>query len=514
MTAATRPPGSNRTDADRGCWQRLSRIPLVRDLQAPSAPPIPRRVFLAALVLALAFAGFNQLAVPLRASHGARVTGDEPFYLLTTVSLMEDGDLDLANDYQLKRYRAYFDHPQDLWHQSVPLADGRLLSPHNVGTSLLILPAYAIGGLDGAKRFLAALGGVTIGFALLLAYRATASLGAALLAATLLGVSAPLFIYSSQIYPEAPAALLVSAIGSLLLGQRGGRGTAILLVAGLNGLVWLGVKYAFVGTALAGLGLVRLRPRGRWFVLALLLASAAGYLWFHWATYGGLTPYHVNRIYAGRTTIELVGLHLEVWNRLYRLVGLWVDREFGLIRWAPGLLLVFPALPVLARRAGPARWVVACVVGAQLLVATFLSITMRGWWFPGRMLIAALPVLVIPLAESIAAIRGRAWLAVPVGLLGIFSLGISLALYEAGAAEVVVLAVDPFALPWPPFQSIAGLFPVYTSYTLGTWLLTGVWLLIAAGLIALGSARLDVGPISVQPADRAPAAAGQVPREF
>ena len=459
----------------------------VRDVQRDTAPTStpPRLLLLAALVGAV-LALFYQLGVPLSASHSARVTADEPFYLLTTVSLIEDGDLDLTNDYALRRYRAYFDHPQELWRQSVPTADGRLLSPHNLGTSLLILPAYAMGGLDGAKRALAVLGGATVTLAILLAYRATGYQYASVVAGLLLGASAPLFVYASQIYPEAPAGLLVTALAWLLLGERRGYGAAVLLALGLNGLVWLGTKYALVGATLALFGFARLRLGPRVALTALLGATGAFYAWFHLVTFGGLTPYAVNRLYAGHNTVELVGLHLDVWNRLYRFLGLWVDGEFGLVRWAPALLLTLPAVPLVASRSGAARWVLPCVFGTQLLVAVFLSITMRGWWFPGRMLVAVLPLLVVPLAHAVAQVPRRPWLgAVAVGL-GLYTVGITIALHGAAATETVVLAVDPFAMPWPPFQALAPIFPVYTTYEAPTWILSALWLLVGVALVLIG----------------------------
>ncbi|MBI4498104.1 MAG: hypothetical protein HY689_09425 [Chloroflexi bacterium] len=488
MSAWARLPGRYWAALGHG-WRVLD-----RDLRLPPpAAATSRRVVVAALLLGLLAAVFNQLAVPLRASHSARVTADEPFYLLTTVSLLADGDLDLTNDYALQRYRAYFDHPQDLWHQSVPTTDGRLLSPHNLGTSLLVLPAYALGGLDGAKRFLAVLGGATVAFMVLLAYRAIGHLPAALAAATLVGGSAPLFIYSAQIYPEGASALLVTACAWLLLGRQPGPRSAVLLALGLSGLAWLGAKYALVGSAIALPGLVRLRPGARLLLVALLVPSAAAYAWFHLATYGGLTPYIVNRLYAGSTTVELIGAHLELWNRLSRLAGLWIDGEFGLVRWAPILLLALPGVPLLARRPGPVRWVLPLVIGAQVLVAVFFSITMRGWWFPGRMLIAVLPLLAVPLAVTLVQVRGRPLLAGLAAFLGIATLGISLALREAVAAERVVLAVDPFALPWPPFQAVAALVPVYTTYQTSTWLLTAGWVLVMGALVAVGR-RLQASP--------------------
>ena len=85
----------------------------------------------AALFLLLAVA--YSFSVEIRATRGASITGDEPFYLLTTQSLLFDGDFDLRNQYEARSYESFFDHPDGLWQQSVPLPDGRLLSPHNPG---------------------------------------------------------------------------------------------------------------------------------------------------------------------------------------------------------------------------------------------------------------------------------------------------------------------------------------------------------------------------------------------
>jgi hypothetical protein len=134
---------------------------------------------------------------------------------------------------------------------------------------------------------------------------------------------------------------------------------------------------------------------------------------------------------------------------------------------------------------------VLSVVTTQLLVATFFSITMRGWWFPGRMMIAVLPLLAIPVADLLRRLLDapaggvRPWLLAAVAALGAYGLGLTLALRQAVAAEVVVLAAEPFALPWAPFQVPGALFPLFTSYEPATWGLTVAWLLTGAGTILL-----------------------------
>jgi hypothetical protein len=97
-------------------------------------------------------------------------------------------------------------------------------------------------------------------------------------------------------------------------------------------------------------------------------------------------------------------------QRSYRLVALFIDREAGLLRWAPVLAFALlgvwlllrerqgrlaAAIPAL-RREERAVTLCALVCAAQLLVAAFLAPTMFGFAFPGRHLIAVLP-LAVPL---------------------------------------------------------------------------------------------------------------------
>ena len=112
-------------------------------------------------------------SIDIRATRDASITADEPFYLVTTQSLLQDGDLDLRNQYAARSYESFFDHPDGLWTQSVPLADGRVLSPHNVGLSVLLLPGFAVDGLVGAQVQLVLTAALTWALAFVLALRFT-----------------------------------------------------------------------------------------------------------------------------------------------------------------------------------------------------------------------------------------------------------------------------------------------------------------------------------------------------
>jgi len=151
-----------------------------------------------------------------------------------------------------------------------------------------------------------------------------------------------------------------------------------------------------------------LRRRARNFALfvevEVILFSIVMFVTVNDQLFGGFTP----------AAAALPGDRLDalgaadLLDRAPRLVGLWLDRDFGVLRWAPLVALAFYALWLLWRsrrdhiaRIVPERGLVevaamlcALVCAAQVLVATFVAPTMFGFFVPGRYLIAALPVAV------------------------------------------------------------------------------------------------------------------------
>ena len=177
--------------------------------------------------------------------------------------------------------------------------------------------------------------------AYVLARRADRAPGASLAAALLVGVSAPMFVYATQVYPEVPAALCV-VILVLLTRARRRRDRASGRRCCCSALMWLGVKYGPLGHLSGPAGARAPRPAGGSPCSRPRVPIGIHYLAFHWQTYGDFTPYAVNLVYAGSDTPELLARHVELGRPPYRLLGLWVDREFGLVRWAPILALALP----------------------------------------------------------------------------------------------------------------------------------------------------------------------------
>ena len=117
-----------------------------------------------------------------------------------------------------------------------------------------------------------------------------------------------------------------------------------------------------------------------------------------------------------------------------------------------------------------------------MLVATFLAVTMMGWWFPGRTLITIVPLTGLPLALLTAKlpIAGK----VLAGGLGLTSIAFTVALRNAVTNEGVRLAVAPFDMQSAPFRWSRELFPNYQAWGPDTIVLTVLWLTFFVASIA------------------------------
>jgi hypothetical protein len=335
--------------------------------------------------------------------------GDEPRYLLTAESIARDGDFDVSDQYAERAYRDFYPHGLDREGEET---EGRLHEPHGIGFPLLIAPAYALAGPKGVELFLAALAALAVALAYRLSLRVVPDPWA-LGAAVAVGLSPPFLAYGSAVYPElaAGAAIAGAALLALRLDRRPSRREAFACFGLLGLLPWLGTKFVPAGVVV-GYVAARALWRARRRTLAvgsveLSLFSAAVYVGLNEALYGGPTPYAAELPGESPTDAAFPLGYLE---RSYRVIALFIDRDYGLLRWAPVFLLAFAGLWWLWRshrdrlaRAVPALREVeltaelcAAVLAAQLLVAVFLAPTMFGFWFPPRHLLAALP-LAVPL---------------------------------------------------------------------------------------------------------------------
>ena len=435
------------------------------------------------LALWLVLFGVYAATLPTDTVRGARYAGDEPHHLLAAESLVADRDVDLTDQYAQRAYASFA--PAGLDPVGTPTL-GRLHEPYAVGLALAIAPAVALSGPSLAALALAAAAALGFVLAAALARRLVPepwASGGVLVA----GLSPPAIAAATAISPEALAGTLLAGAALLALAtrddprQRHAYGAALALAA----LPWLGTGYVIAGAPIAFV-LVRwtLAARRRFVALVsaeAIFASLVMFFTLNERLYGGPTPSAAGGQGTGASSAA------EYVERLPRLASVWIDRDVGLLRWAPLLALAFVAAWLLWRshsahlsRAIPARrdaevaaGLLLAVCGAQVLVAVLGSPALAGPWFPGRQLVPMLPC-----AAALAA-----W-----GLRRVPRLGVALAALTLLASGWLLAALwtgelagwaEPTAIPWGP---LVAAFPRYGA--------GGVWPDVATAALAAALAVL------------------------
>lgn len=427
-----------------------------------------------------------------RATYGARVSADEPQYLLTATSLFEDQNLDISDELAAGRYLPY--HEIALDPQTFPLDESnRQVSPHDPLLPALLAFPTAAGGWVGAKLALALIGASAAAMTAGLAHSRfeVSRLSAALVTAAGFG-GLPLAPYGTQVYPELPAALMVLiAVAGLTTRsdttQDRHRATVLVLIA-VVALPWLAVKYVPVATVLGVALVVRLRHHHREALTTFAVATASGvaYLATHRWLYGGWTVYAAGDHFISSGQFSVVGTELDLPGRSRRLVGLLVDRKFGIAAWSPLWILLPVATLSALRRRPTGNILLAAIVTVTWLNASFVALTMHGWWVPGRQLVVALPVALILIARWVDERRPlRASAVAGLGLIGIVNWLWLAFETTTGRRTLIVDFTDTASIPYRILRHVLPDGQAAThadDLMLALWCLALVWSTLALGL--------------------------------
>ncbi|MDQ4008663.1 MAG: hypothetical protein M3211_11255 [Actinomycetota bacterium] len=423
------------------------------------------------------------LGLGVHASYGDHADVDEPQYLLSALSLSEDGDLDISDELAAKRWRVF--HSDALPVQTERFPDGSRVSPHDPLLPLLLALPMGLFGWVGAKIALALLAGAC---AALLAWTAVRRFGVtprlAAAGSAVAFASPPLGVYSQQVYPEMPAALVTLAAVAMLTTPRPRVAHVLGAVAAVVALPWLSSKYVPVALALTALLLVQVwrRAGGRplaW-VCGVLAAAGVAYLALHRVIWGGWTAYASGDHFQQTGEFSVVGVDPGYLGRSLRLVGLLMDQHYGLVPWQPAWLLLVPAVVALLVRRPPGWLTLLAPLAAAWATATWVALTMHGFWWPGRQVVVVLPLAalavlwlvhrVLPRLRPVAAVLGG------LGVLSLFAL-----LLQGWQDQItwVVRFRDAMA---PAYRSLGPVLPDYAggSYMLGHV----VWLALLTALAA------------------------------
>lgn len=324
-------------------------------------------------------------------------TTDEPHYLMIAESLLHDGDLELSDEYARGAQAAFYPAAAIDPH-TVILPDGRMYSQHVAGLPLAVLPGYALAGRWGVLLILAAVAACLPGLLKQIAVEAGAPEAGAGPAALLIAVSAPAVFAGTLVFTEMTAAVLL-ARGILAAGSGW---IAPLCSAALP---WLHPRYALLAAGVLALDLARSRAAFATLVRWAVLAAGSGGIFL--SVYHGPALMAVLNVLAERypapiESLNAAGLagNVTLANVPAGLAGKLLDRDFGVLPFAPWLLVAVPGF-LLASRHGRG----ALALAMPYLVVTCLFRNWGGSAFPGRTLVPLLPFAAPVLAGGVAWMR-------------------------------------------------------------------------------------------------------------
>lgn len=363
-----------------------------------------------------------------------QATGDEPHYALEAVSLSSDFDRDLRNNYADASdvLRVFPVESLDSHAFRYPGSQGEEISIHNVGLPVLLAPIAAVGGDVFAMRLVPVLlSALAAYFLFQILFRLNvASAGWNCVAWGLVAFSLPLVVYSSGLYPEIPAMVILLGSGLMMLSKPAPNRLGYWVAAlGIAYLPWLHVRFYPLALALAvGLGwgarraLLQARAgtvKASNFrfalaapaVLLLLSGLAMAAAFTFW--YGSPDP---RAQYGVEPFISAVGLDAAFSYR--GIVGGLLSPVYGWLPFAPVHVIGLCGIFLLVwRLKTPALAALAAAVVYWLIVGS--SGVEPGYSFPTRFQLTIIPLVAVPLAVALS----RSWslrvLAAPLGALSL-----------------------------------------------------------------------------------------------
>ncbi len=330
----------------------------------------PRRTRLAALFLA-AFLVYS-LCSWILVSKDVAFAGDEPTYLLTAHSLLQDRDINLADDYGAREYERFYEMEKNpLMRFDLHAHRGRkgpnYAYPINMpGISVALLPFVALSDLFGGKASIFIIrAGFSLWAALLgvqLYLLALATWGPGKTAFRLWAVyafTAPVLFYSVHLYPELPVAFFSVLVFRKITSPRPLSIRSAALCGVLLALFpWFGLKYVALLwplVAVAAFTVWKGRKRaGAFLVLAAIpVVSQALYFGFTYHLYGSLSPISIYEGVAAAgpgAGLRDAYLTYPFRYRIESFLDYFLDQRDGLLLYSPIYFFSFLGIVEAARK--------------------------------------------------------------------------------------------------------------------------------------------------------------------
>jgi len=299
-------------------------------------------------------------------SKGITFSGDEPYYLLTTHSLYEDKDINVANNYINKDYFHFYSKEQNpdlrlgVYARFGKKGEQYVYPISMPGVSVLMLPYYWLSQFFKGKTLIFILKGslsiwaVLLGIQLyLLSMELLKKNRLAFILWLFYSFSVPLLFYAVHLYPEVPIAFFsilifrkVRSKNSLSLFQYFFLGFLLSLF------LWFGLKYNMIFWPLLIVSIYFLlkEHKARWKIICFLafpLISFGLFYLYLYELYGSLIPFS---IYEGVMTPEKMhefketALRLPLLSRIDSFFDYFLDQRDGLLLYSPFYFFAFLGL--------------------------------------------------------------------------------------------------------------------------------------------------------------------------
>jgi len=336
-------------------WYRHGRIQPAIDKTIDRFGQFSSRKKILVLFL-LAFLVYNLCAFVL-VSKGISFSGDEPYYLLTSHSLLKDKDINVANNYRQQDYFSFYDKEKNPRLKLAMYAragkKGRAyIYPINLpGISIFILPFYWLSQffkgilltfiLKASLSVWASLFGIQL---YLLAKELWDREKTALTLWFFFSFSAPVLFFATHIYSEIPVALFSLYVYRKVRSEKPLNLFQYVFLGFLLSLFfWFGLKYnmLFGPLLLVSLYFLIKIHKARLKLLAFLVFPALSLSLFYYiiySLYGSFSPFSV---YEGVLTPERLSafkqaaLSAPLSMRIDSLLDYFLDQRDGLLLYSP-----------------------------------------------------------------------------------------------------------------------------------------------------------------------------------
>ena len=348
--------------------------------------------------------------------------GDEPHYLIITQSLLKDHDLRIENNHRNGDYRAYYAGELSKPDYRRRGRNGEIYSIHAPGLPALVAPAFAVAGYRGVVIFLILIASAGSALVWSLTYAVTRRADAAWFGWATVTLSVSTIFHSFTVYPDGPGGVIVlTGVWALLRTEREREtrdarvGPWWLHGGALALLPWIHTRFALIAGSLGALIILRLsttrNPAGKAVAFLTIPAiSAICWIGFFISVYGTPDPSAPYANEEGSASFIPGGM-----------AGLFFDQRFGLLAYAPVLVVAFYGIGTMVSER---RWRRLGLELLFVLVPYLLAVTHFAMWWggrsaPARFFVPVLPLLAVPAGVGWIRIHHRATRATIVAALAV-----------------------------------------------------------------------------------------------